>query len=36
VLAGAHDRLAPFEEQIKQHLKAAPLAHADESGVRPL
>jgi transposase len=34
VLAGAHDRLAPFEEQIKQHLKTAPLAHADESGVR--
>lgn len=34
VLAGAHERLAPFEEQIKTHLAAVPLAHADESGVR--
>jgi transposase len=34
VLAGAHEKLAGFEEQVKQHLAAAPLAHADESGVR--
>ncbi|MEU3283344.1 IS66 family transposase [Streptomyces antibioticus] len=34
VLAGAHDLLEPFEEQVIEHLRAAPLAHADESGVR--
>ncbi|WP_329538395.1 IS66 family transposase (plasmid) [Streptomyces sp. NBC_01450] len=34
VLARAHDGLAGFEEQVKEHLTAAPVAHADESGVR--
>lgn len=34
VLARAHDGLAGFEEQAKEHLIAAPVAHADESGVR--
>lgn len=34
VLARAHNGLAGFEEQVKDHLAAAPVAHADESGVR--
>ena len=35
MLAGAHDLLEPFEDQVIEHLKtAAPVAHADESGVR--
>lgn len=34
VLAGAHELLAPFEDQVTEHLTSAPLAHADESGVR--
>lgn len=34
VLARAHTGLAGFEEQVKTHLAAAPVAHADESGVR--
>jgi transposase len=34
VLARAHTGLAGFEEQVKEHLAAAPVAHADESGVR--
>lgn len=34
VLARAHEHLADFEEQVKEHLSAAPVAHADESGVR--
>ena len=34
VLARAHDGLADFEDQVKDHLAAAPVAHADESGVR--
>lgn len=34
VLARAHDGLAGFETQVKEHLAAAPVAHADESGVR--
>jgi transposase len=34
VLARAHNGLADFEEQVKDHLAAAPVAHADESGVR--
>jgi hypothetical protein len=34
VLARAHSGLAGFEEQVKEHLAAAPVAHADESGVR--
>jgi transposase len=34
VLARAHDGLAGFEQQVKEHLAAAPVAHADESGVR--
>jgi transposase len=34
VLECAHGALAPFEEQVKEHLAAAPVAHADESGVR--
>lgn len=34
VLARAHSGLAGFEEQVKGHLAAAPVAHADESGVR--
>ncbi|WP_329364342.1 IS66 family transposase [Streptomyces sp. NBC_01483] len=34
VLARAHEGLAGFEERVKEHLAAAPVAHADESGVR--
>jgi transposase len=34
VLARAHDGLVGFEQQVKEHLAAAPVAHADESGVR--
>jgi transposase len=34
VLARAHDGLEDFEAQVKEHLAAAPVAHADESGVR--
>lgn len=34
VLARAHAGLEAFEFQIKEHLAAAPLAHADESGAR--
>ncbi len=34
VLKRAHDGLAGFETQVKEHLAAAPVAHADESGVR--
>ena len=34
VLARAHDGLAGFEEGVKGHLAAAPVAHADETGVR--
>jgi transposase len=34
VLERAHDGLADFETQVKEHLAAAPVAHADESGVR--
>lgn len=34
VLTRAHAGLAPFEQQVKDHLTAAPVAHADESGVR--
>jgi hypothetical protein len=34
VLARAHAGLEGFEEQVKDHLTAAPVAHADESGVR--
>ncbi|PZT75713.1 MULTISPECIES: IS66 family transposase [unclassified Streptomyces] len=34
VPARAHEHLADFEEQLKEHLSAAPVAHADESGVR--
>lgn len=34
VLARAHTGLTGFEEQLKEHLAAAPVAHADESGVR--
>ncbi|MFH9610179.1 IS66 family transposase [Streptomyces sp. NPDC017448] len=34
VLDRAHDGLADFETQVKEHLTAAPVAHADESGVR--
>ncbi|MEU3098362.1 IS66 family transposase [Streptomyces sp. NPDC006967] len=34
VLARAHDGLAGFEAQVKEHLATAPVAHADESGVR--
>lgn len=34
VLARAHSGLADFEGQVKDHLAAAPVAHADESGVR--
>jgi transposase len=34
VLARAHDGLGDFETQVKAHLAAAPVAHADESGVR--
>jgi transposase len=34
VLARAHTGLAGFEEQVKGHLAAAPVGHADESGVR--
>ncbi|WP_103542774.1 transposase [Streptomyces sp. SM1] len=34
VLARAHDGLGDFETQVKAHLAAAPVAHADECGVR--
>ncbi|MGW0771824.1 IS66 family transposase [Streptomyces sp. NPDC002676] len=34
VLARAHAGLAGFEPQVKDHLATAPVAHADESGVR--
>jgi transposase len=34
VLERAHDGLEDFETQVKEHLAAAPVAHADESGVR--
>lgn len=34
VLARAHEGLAGFEGKVKEHLAAAPVAHADESGVR--
>ncbi|MFC5954038.1 IS66 family transposase [Streptomyces pratens] len=34
VLGRAHEELADFEDQVKGHLTAAPVAHADESGVR--
>lgn len=34
VLDRAHQGLAGFETQVKEHLAAAPVAHADESGVR--
>jgi transposase len=34
VLARAHDGLEDFEARVKEHLAAAPVAHADESGVR--
>jgi transposase len=34
VLTRAHEGLAGFEDQVKDHLAAAPVAHADESGVR--
>jgi len=34
VLARAHEGLAGFEAAVKDHLAAAPVAHADESGVR--
>lgn len=34
VLDRAHEGLAGFETQVKEHLAAAPVAHADESGVR--
>lgn len=34
VLARAHDDLEDFEAQVKEHLSTAPVAHADESGVR--
>jgi transposase len=34
VLERAHAGLAPFEEQVKDHLAAAVVAHADETGVR--
>jgi transposase len=34
VLARGHEGLAGFETQVKEHLAAAPVAHADESGVR--
>jgi transposase len=34
VLARAHDGLAGFETQVKEHLATAQVAHADESVVR--
>lgn len=34
VLDRAHEGLAGFESEVKEHLAAAPVAHADESGVR--
>ncbi|MCY0923550.1 MULTISPECIES: IS66 family transposase [unclassified Streptomyces] len=34
VLARAHEGLAGFEAEVKEHLAAVPVAHADESGVR--
>jgi transposase len=34
VLARAHDGLEAFETQVKEHLAATPVAHADETGVR--
>ncbi len=34
VLARAHAGLEDFESQVAEHLAAAPVAHADESGVR--
>ncbi len=34
VLARAHDGLEDFEAQVREHLTAVPVAHADESGVR--
>lgn len=34
VLARAHAGLEGFEETVREHLAAAPVAHADESGVR--
>ncbi|CDR10113.1 hypothetical protein GCM10022420_012460 [Streptomyces iranensis] len=34
MLAGALELVQPFEDQSTAHLTAAPLGHADESGVR--
>jgi len=34
VLRRGHDGLADFEERVKDHLAEAPLAHADETGIK--